>query len=87
MKSENKKKIAKELNVNLTNEQIVDFDLEHKRSELELLFSDQCYENQLKAGSLNMPYKCTCPDTYRMTKTEIEKHLTIFEIKKKKEMQ
>jgi hypothetical protein len=46
MKSENKKKIAKELNVNLTNEQIVDFDLEHKRSELELLFSDQCYENQ-----------------------------------------
>jgi|688.fasta_scaffold275040_5 hypothetical protein len=87
MKSENKKKIAKELNVNLTNEQIVDFDLEHKRSELELLFSDQCYENQLKARSLNMPYKCTCPDTYRMTKTEIEKHLTIFEIKKKKEMQ
>ena len=87
MKSDNKKKIAKELNVKLVNEEVYDFDLEHKRSELELLFSDQCYENQIKARSLNMPYKCTCPDTYRMSKNEIEKHLAIFEIKKKREMQ
>lgn len=87
MKSDNKKKIAKELNVNLTNEEVFDLDLEYKRSELELLFSDQCYENQVKARSLNMPYKCTCPDTYRMSKSEIEKHLAIFEIKKKKELQ
>jgi len=87
MKSDNKKKIAKELNIDLKNEEVFDFDLEHKRSELELLFSDQCYENQLKARSLNMPYKCICPDTYRMSKSEIEKHLSIFEIKKKREMQ
>jgi hypothetical protein len=87
MKSDNKKKIAKELNVNLTNEEIFDLDLEYKRVELELLFSDQCYENQLKAFSLNMPYKCTCVDTYSMSKNEIEKHLSIFEIKKKREMQ